>query len=212
MNRKKTDGTTNRDRAIMDIRTMILTGELKPAQRLVENTVAERLGISRTPVREAFRELVQMGLLLSESYKGVRVAEIDLTRIRQAYELRAQIEPFAAELAAERINDAQIDQLRDLNGQLGKLTLGVEKLADINDRFHLAIAEATGNQVLVEIIADLRSRTRGFRIAFHYHPALIEESVREHNAIIAALIERSRTAARTAMAQHVKMGITSTIA
>jgi DNA-binding GntR family transcriptional regulator len=196
----------------MDIRTMILTGELKPAQRLVENTVAERLGISRTPVREAFRELVQMGLLLSESYKGVRVAEIDLTRIRQAYELRAQIEPFAAELAAERINDAQIDQLRDLNGQLGKLTLGVEKLADINDRFHLAIAEATGNQVLVEIIADLRSRTRGFRIAFHYHPALIEESVREHNAIIAALIERSRTAARTAMAQHVKMGITSTIA
>lgn len=196
----------------MDIRTMILTGELKPTQRLVENAVAERLGISRTPVREAFRELVQMGLLLSESYKGVRVAEIDLTRIRQTYELRAQLEPFAAELAAERINDAEIEKLRDLNDRLSNSTLGVEKLADINDRFHLAIAEATGNQVLVEIIADLRSRTRGFRIAFHYHPALIEESVREHNAIIAALIERSRKSARLAMAQHVKMGVTSTIA
>lgn len=190
---------------------MILTGDIEPGQRVTEQSVAERLGISRTPVREAFRELVQMGLLISEPYKGVRAADVDLSVVRQIYEMRANLEPFAAELAASRIKDEDIENLKELNARLARPERGVESIAVSNDEFHLAIAQASRNRVLVDTIADLRARTRGFRIAFHYHPLLIEESVREHQAIIEALIQRSPKLARDAMRQHVKIDITSRI-
>lgn len=207
----KASGTTSRDKAIMDIRTMILTGELKPNQRVTEKTVADRLAISRTPVREAFRELVQMGLLTSEAYKSVRVAEINLTSVREIYELRAKLEPFAAELAASRIDQQGLQRLEELNDQLGRPGQPVERIAKINDQFHLAIAEATQNSTLVATIADLRSRVSGFRIAFHYHPMLVEESVSEHIKIISALSTGSAEAAKAAMSSHVKIDITSRI-
>lgn len=191
---------------------MILIGHLKPNQRLLENELAGRLGLSRTPIREAFRELVQIGLLVSEPYKGVRVADLDLPAIQQIYEVRAVLETYAAELAAQRITDPEIQQLTQLNEQMRGRNQGVAQFAALNDQFHQVLNQATRNQVLLEIIANLRSRVRGFRVVFHYHPVLIESSVREHDEIIAALADRAPQRARDAMSRHIKSLTTELVA
>lgn len=190
---------------------MILTGQLKPNQRLVEADLARHLGISRTPIREAFRELTQIGLLVSEYHKGVQVADIDVETIRNAYEARAELESFAAELAAQRVTDAELEQLTDLNDQMRQPNIGIAIFGVLNDQFHQVLNHATRNQILVEIINSLRVRVRAIRMIFHYHPALINESVRQHDEILAALADHAPQRARDAMRRHVTSGITELV-
>jgi len=202
---------SSRDRVIIEVRNMILTGQLKPNQRLVEADLAQHLGISRTPIREAFRELTQIGLLVSVYHKGVRVANIDIETIRNAYDARADLESFAAELAAQRATDVELAQLVDLNDQLRQPNSGIAVFAVLNDEFHQILNQATRNQILVETINSLRARVRAIRMVFHYHPALIRESVRQHDEILAALADRAPQRARDAMRRHVRSGITELI-
>jgi len=185
---------------------MILSGRLKPDQRLVEKELADSLGISRTPVREAFRELVQIGLLVGEPYKGVRVAGLDLEEIKQNYEVRAEMEGFAAERAARRIGEEEIRRLAGLH-ELIRSGNGVVQLAELNEQFHSIILQAAGNRVLAEIITGLRSRILGFRMVHFHHPALVRRWVDGLGEVLEALRDRSPGRAREAMRQLIASGI-----
>jgi len=187
-----------------------VTGQLKANQHLVEADLSERLGVSRTPVREAFRELVQHGLLVSEPFKGVRVADIDMNEIMQIYEVRANLESHAAALAAERATFAELEHLVRLNDLMRKAYPSNTRCSSLNNEFHQLLGQMSRNKVLAEMISTLRARVGAFRDVFHYHPSLVAESVRGHDEIIAALKERSPDKSRDAMHRHIIRGIRQT--
>lgn len=201
---------TNRDRVILEVRNLFLSGQLKPNQHIVEADLSERLGVSRTPIREAFRELTQIGLLVGEPFKGMRLADIDMSEIRQAYEVRAELEGLTAATAAERINPEELNRLTSLNDEMRRSQRNVARCTSINDEFHLTLGQAAKNKVLAEMVAILRARVGSFRVVFHYHPALVSESIRGHDEILAGLRERSAEKSRAAMRRHIVIGVTQT--
>lgn len=200
--------TTSRDRVIFEIRKLLLSGELKANQHLVEVDLSERLGVSRTPVREAFRDLVQLGLLVAEPYKGVRVADIDVAQIKQLYEVRAHLEGLGAALFAERMTPQELEHLTHLNDEMRKAHRNIPRAIALNDEFHLIVGQVSRNQVLIDIVANLRAKLGGFRMIFNYHPGLVMRSVQDHDTIIAALKERSPEKSRQAMLRHILSGVT----
>lgn len=197
---------TNRDRVILEIRNMFLTGQIRPNQRLVEAELSERLGVSRTPIREAFRELEQLGLLVSEPFKGVRVADIDLNEIKQLYEVRADLEALAASLAAQRMTEPELDRLIKLNEEMHRSLQNPRRGTELNEEFHLVLRQATRNQVLIDLITSIRARIGGFRLIPNY--GMMIKSARGHDEIIAALKERSPERSRQAMHSHIVWGVT----
>lgn len=199
---------TSRDRVIFEIRNLLLTGELKANQHLVEADLSGRLGVSRTPVREAFRDLVQFGLLVSEPFKGVRIADIDLAQLKQLYEVRTNLEGFAATLFTERMTSEDLELLIRINDEMRQAHRNIACAIALNDEFHRAIGWVNRNQVLIEMIATLRAKLGSFRMVLNYHPGLVMRSVRDHDAIIAAIAERPPETSRQAMMCHILSGIT----
>ena len=219
------EGTTER-RALVDklaatLQARVLSGELPSGARLRQEALAEEFGVSRTPVREALRKLQAHGLVDLEPNRGALVRALSAREIRDAYEVRAELEGLAAELAGGRISHEQLDALhgaqRDFRGALdgtvaARTTGGEPSEAEIdrwgraNDVFHQVIQEASGNTVLVEAIRHLhRSFPRDLsRTVLRESTKLLETNVGEHEAILAALEEHDGARARELMALHVR--------
>jgi DNA-binding GntR family transcriptional regulator len=217
--------TTDR-RALVDklaaaLQARVLSGELPSGARLRQEALAEEFGVSRTPVREALRKLQAHGLVELEPNRGALVRALSPLEIRDAYEVRAELEGLAAELAGGRISHDQLDALegaqrdfrRALDHTVAARTKGVEpseresdRWGRANDVFHQVIQEAGGNRVLLEAIRHLhRSFPRDLsRTVLRESTKLLEANVGEHEAILAALGRHDGAAARTLMVEHVR--------
>jgi len=224
------DGVTNRvandRRALVDklaatLQARVLSGELPSGARLRQEALAEEFGVSRTPVREALRKLQAHGLVELEPNRGALVRALSAREIRDAYEVRAELEGLAAELAGGRISHEQLDALhgaqRDfrhaLDHTIGARARGdepseteIDRWGSANDVFHQVIQEASGNPILLEAIQHLhRSFPRDLsRTVLGESSALLETNVGEHAAILAALERHDATAARELMVRHVR--------
>lgn len=222
--------STNADerRALVDslaaqLRARVLDGALPPGTRLRQEALAEEFGVSRTPIREALRQLQASGLVELQHHRGALVRGFSSREIRDAYEVRAELEGFAANLAAQRIRQQELDQLEEaqqrftdaLNRTLaarrdgGAEPMGDDVIRDwgrANDTFHQVIQNATGNQALLATLASLhRSFPRDLsRIVLGESTVLLEQNVREHRAILDAIREGNAHAARELMIQHVR--------
>lgn len=180
--------TTLADHVHQEIRNEILFGRLRPNQHLVESDIAERLNVSRTPVRETLQRLATEGLIVSHRRRWV-VYEHTPTEIREIYETRMALEGFAARLASERAEDRQIAEMqaamRDFEGPSAE----GEGRVEANERFHSLIVAAAGNRRLAEEI--LRSRRYYFNVslASQYTPTDIETSQQEHVDLLSAIVE-----------------------
>ncbi|MGO0802558.1 GntR family transcriptional regulator, partial [Clostridioides difficile] len=146
-----------RDVVFENLREAILEGKLKPGQRLMEVQLAEQLGVSRTPVREAIRKLELEGLVVMLPRKGAYVANMSLKDIMDVLEVRASLEGLAAYLAAERISDEDIKKLKDISEEFKKSTLesDVDALLKLDVEFHECIFKATNNKKLIQLINSL---------------------------------------------------------
>jgi len=174
-----------REVVVSQIRAMIIDGELAPGSRLVEGQLAERLGVSRNPVREAIRSLEATGLVDVIPRKGAYVCVIDHTEVRQIQELRVLVEGHAAEMAARGRTDEDLDRLSECleRGRASSLAEDYPSASDWHRDFHFAIVRAAGNPFLTPILDPLRHRTelvftmvvneRG-RIAWDEHEAIYE--------------------------------------
>ena len=188
------------------LRGAILDGALKPGERLMEVQLAEDMGVSRTPVREAIHKLELEGLVLMIPRKGAYVSGISSKDIADVFEVRASLEALAAGLAAERITEEELEALNrfmvqvTINSEVGDF----EKVVQSDTNFHEQIYRASRNNRLVQIINNLRDQIQRFRSASLSHPGRIKETLEEHKNLLEAISERDIITAQTLAQEHIE--------
>lgn len=194
-----------RDVVFNTLRQAILRGELQPGERLMEIQLANKLGVSRTPIREAIRKLELEGLVLMVPRKGAEVADIKEKNLRDVLEVRGALEELAVRLACDKISDGQIDALKQAAEDF-KLTLksgDVTKIAEADVKFHDVIYEATDNRRLVQLLNNLREQMYRYRVEYLKNEAAYPKLMEEHEEIIQKIANREKQAAVDTVCQHI---------
>ena len=191
-------------KAVDALRQMILDGELPPGARLSERALGERLGVSRTPLREALRMLASEGLVRHEPNRGAVVAPLDRADIEATFELLAALEGLAGELAAKRIDAAQLAEIKALHFEMRAHHARGDRAAYFraNQDIHRHIAAAANNPVLVETFERLNARVKRVRYAANLTPERWAKAVEEHERMIATLDARDGAALRAILEAH----------
>jgi phosphonate utilization transcriptional regulator len=192
-----------------EIERLILSGELAPGSKLTEAMLAERLGVSRGPIREAFRILEEGGLVRLEKNRGVFVRSIPLDEAMEIYDLRAMVDESAGRQLAERITTEQARELRTLVEQMERLvkeghnTSASDPYHRMNLAFHDRLVEFVGNRKLVELYRRLVKELSLFRRVNLADGRQIPVSVQEHRAILKAITAGDADGAGRALRAHV---------
>jgi phosphonate utilization transcriptional regulator len=192
-----------------EIERLILDGALPPGSKLTEAMLAERLGVSRGPIREAFRILEEAGLVRLEKNRGVFVRSIPLDEAMEIYDLRAMIDEHAGRELAQRITPSQLKELRGLVEQMEQLvrdghnTSASDPYHALNLAFHDRIIAFVGNRKLIELYRRLVKELSLFRRVNLADGQQIPVSVQEHRAILKAIAAGDAEAAGRAMRAHV---------
>lgn len=194
-----------RDVVFQTLRQAILRGELKPGERLMEIHLAQKLGVSRTPVREAIRKLELEGLVLMIPRKGAVVAEITVTDLEDVLEVRMALEELAVKLACRKITEEQLNAMRQREEIFRKSLYGddVAACAQADMEFHDAIYAATGNSRLVQILNNLREQMYRYRLEYIKDEEKRQILLAEHRKIYRALCSRHVEEAKQAMREHI---------
>ena len=194
-----------RDVVFNTLREAILKGDLKPGERLMELQLASKLGVSRTPIREATRMLEQEGLAVTTPRKGAEVAKMTLKDMEDVLEIRDALDELAVRIACQKISDEQLKQLEDMKELFEKSTQtgNVKKIAEADVTFHDVIYEATGNPKLVTLLNNLREQVYRYRVEYIKDPKNYPTLIAEHEAILESLKNRDVKNAVEAMHVHV---------
>ncbi len=194
-----------RDVVFNTLRQAILRGELKPGERLMEIQLANKLGVSRTPIREAIRKLELEGLVLMIPRKGAEVAEITEKSLRDVLEVRRALEELAVELVCVKITDEQIQDLKgaaeDFKASLkeGDIT----RIAEADVKFHDVIYMATDNQKLIQLLNNLREQMYRYRVEYLKRSDFHQQLIDEHEEIIETIENGQKERAVQVVCQHV---------
>jgi len=195
-----------RDVVFNTLRQAILYGKLQPGERLMEITLANQLGVSRTPVREAIRKLEIEGLVLMIPRKGAQVAPITEKDLNDVLEVRLGLEELAMHCACERVDEEQLEQI--LAAQRGfeasLRTSDLAHLAKTDEEFHELIYQATGNRRLIQMINNLREQMYRYRIEYLKDFNIGETLNEEHKELYSALQNRDADRALSCMKKHIK--------
>ena len=192
------------------LRQAIRDGILPPGERLMEIPLAEELGVSRTPIREAIRILEQEGLIVMIPRRGTYVADMSLKDVAEVFELRSILEELAAELAAERITNEEIEALEQHLVEIGNYMNenNLDKVVQADILFHEILYKASRNDRLVEMINNLREQTLRFRTLSMSQTGRLAKTWDEHRQLVEAIsdrdVERARQIARIHMEESEK--------
>lgn len=194
-----------RDVVFNTLRQAILTGEFMPGERLMEISLADRLGVSRTPVREAIRKLELEGLVVMIPRKGAEVAKITERDLKDVLEVRCSLEELSATIACDRITEAGKEELGRSLIAFKEAVKGGDNMTivDKDVEFHDVIYEATSNPRLIQILNNLREQIYRYRVEYikdiSYHDVL----VREHEEIVDAIMNNDKELVQKIMHQHI---------
>ncbi|SFD94008.1 GntR family transcriptional regulator [Paracidovorax konjaci] len=189
------------------LRQRIFQRQLEPGSWIDELKIAEEFGISRTPLREALKVLAAEGLVTMKVRRGAYVTEVSDKDLRDVYHLLALLESDAARVVAGRASDAQMRELEALHAELSAAVADRERFFSVNERFHMRLLELADNRWRNQMVADLRKVMKLNRHNSLLRQGRIEESLREHGDILAALQARDAEAAATAMLGHFSQGL-----
>ncbi|WP_170327640.1 GntR family transcriptional regulator [Ruegeria arenilitoris] len=181
----------------------IREGTLLPGERLRETELSERLSVSRTPIREAIRQLEADGLVTHIPRQGATVRSLDYAEIMELYEMRAVLEGTAARLAARAASDVELDELDILNDRLAEAGTGPDA-AQINRVFHATLLDAAKNRFLAKSMLSLQKALLILGPSQLLDSERSEAAVAEHRRIMAALKARDGSAAETEMRAHIQ--------
>ena len=195
-----------RDVVFNTLRQAILRGELQPGERLMEIQLAQRLGVSRTPVREAIRKLELEGLVLMIPRRGAEVAEITRQDLEDVLEVRAALEELAVKDACEHITDELLQDLKKAANEFKRSLEGTDLVAcaEADIHFHEIIYAATNNKRLVQMLNNLREQMYRYRMENLKDKRTYRTLVEEHDAIRRALKKHDKEKAGAAINVHIE--------
>jgi len=188
------------------IRDMIVEGDLNPGERLSEKELCKQFGISRTPLREALKVLASEDLVELPPNRGAHVSQITAADVAERFEVLSSLEQLAGELAAERASKKDIEQIAKVHERMVRHYKKSERheYFVLNQRIHNGIIELSGNSVLATTHASLMSKVRRVRYLALQSQDRWDEAVREHEEILAALIERNSKRLGEVIRLHVR--------
>ncbi len=200
--------------AIDRLRELIFQGELTPGSRLNERLLAQRLGISRTPLREAFKLLAAEGLVELLPNRGAIVAQLDAVRIGETLQVMGALEALIGELACRQASDASIDEVRALHFEMRAAHARRDLAAYFrhNQSIHLRLAEAAGNAILAQTYRQLNANVRRVRYMANLSAERWDAAVREHDAILDALSMRDGERLKSLLSEHLAHKTASVLA
>lgn len=174
-----------RESVFATLRQAILHGELKPGERLLEISLSEKLGVSRTPIRDAIKMLEDEGLVTIKPRHGAIVASITEQNLKDVLEVRKDLDAFSCALACDRIGKEQLAKLKDACDAFDQATQSrnAGEIAKADVAFHSVIVEATGNRKLFEIISSLSEQMYRYRFEYIKDISDYENLVQEHRQI-----------------------------
>lgn len=194
-----------RDVVFNTLRRAILKGELEPGERLMEIALANKLGVSRTPIREAIRKLELEGLVVMIPRKGAEVARITEKDLRDVLEVRTSLEKLAIELACDRVTEDDINDLKlackDFEESFSKDDLTT--IAEKDVAFHDIIFRATKNARLIQILNNLREQMYRYRLEYLKDTQSHNRLVEEHQKIVDAIIDKNKEEAVRLIQEHI---------
>lgn len=201
---KNLDDLPRGERAYRHIRSAIQNGTLQPGERLREVELAESIGLSRTPVREALARLESDGLVIHDATRGIVVAELDYSMVTELYYMREVLEGTAARLTARHASEVEISILEDLCHQYEE-SLGDEaKLAVSNRQFHDTLYRCSHNRYLVNMLTVLHDALSLLGSTTLGDPERAAETLKEHEAVVEAIRNRDADGAEQALRTHIR--------
>ena len=195
-----------RDVVFNTLRQAILRGEMEPGERLMEIQLAQKLGVSRTPIREAIRKLELEGLVIMIPRKGAEVAHITEKDMRDVLEVRCTLEELAVALACKNVTPERIMDLRAANKvfESAIVSKDVVNIVDADVQFHDTIYAMTDNDMLIQIINKLREQMYRYRLEYVKDARTHSILINEHNDIIQKLADKDVEGAKMFMRQHIR--------
>jgi DNA-binding GntR family transcriptional regulator len=189
------------------LRTEILEGRLEPGAELIEVALAEQLGVSRGPLREAIGRLAAEGLVTVSPRRGAVVRSLSKEEFLELYQVREALERMAVQLAVPRLNDEQFDELAALNEEMEAHARRdeVESFFEANLAFHARLLEASGNGKLEELYRQLLGQLGRYRLRSLMLRGNLKRSVAEHKAILRAARRGDAERAAQLMAEHIRV-------
>lgn len=188
------------------LREAIIVGELKPGERLMEVQLAEKMGVSRTPVREAIRKLELEGLVDMIPRKGAHVAELSVKNIMDVLEVRASLDGLATMLAAARMTQEELKELKHVYTQFVTYTEKENLQGSIKKdvEFHDIIYRSSRNEKLIQIASNLREQVHRFRVIYLKDYSSPKDLIREHTDIYEAILGKDPDKAQIAAQTHIR--------
>jgi DNA-binding GntR family transcriptional regulator len=187
-----------------ELRRALVTGELKPGQPIRQEAIAENLGVSRVPLREALKILEGEGQVVHQPHRGYLVAKLSLPDLLEVYRIREILEAEAARSAVEKLTDADIELIVHAQHDVETASAqgDLQAMTAANRRFHFAIIDGCQMTRLVHIIRNLWNTTDAYRSVYYNSPANRERVEREHSEIVQALLHRDAERLIEALAEH----------
>ncbi|MCH5339233.1 MAG: GntR family transcriptional regulator [Acetatifactor sp.] len=194
-----------RDVVFNTLRQAILIGELKPGERLMEIHLADRLGVSRTPIREAIHKLEREGLVTIVPRRGAEVAQITEKSMNDVLEVRRALDALCVELACDRITEEGLEDLRAAcdNFEQCVKTKDSKKIAQADVALHDIIVQATGNQRLIQLVNNLSEQMYRYRFEYIKDSSQHETLVEEHRIIYQSIVRKDKETAAEAARTHI---------
>lgn len=203
--------TTAQENVLQQLRLLIASGELRPGQQVVQDSLAQSLGVSRVPLREALKVLEGEGQVTYHRHRGYFVANLSVTDLVEVYRIRAILEDEALRVGIPLITDEQITEIESLAADVRKASTAqdVARISAANRAFHFAVFEASNLPRLVRLIRNLWDATDAYRAVFFASMPNREHMNDEHDALLRALKNRDVVAAIAAQHAHREGSVTA---
>jgi DNA-binding GntR family transcriptional regulator len=195
--------SVNSIRITKEIEEAILSGQLKPRERLIEMDLISQFGVSRTVIREALKRLEAKGLIRTTPYRGAVVADLTIEEIEEIYFVRAELEKIAARLVIKHITPKEVQHLKRLSMEVERhLREKTHQMIEVDSEFHRMIFKACRNRYLYDMIDFLRTKAHIVRFNAWSLLHRIEESIVEHREMIKAIEERNLSQFEKLIVKH----------
>ncbi|GAK10671.1 GntR family transcriptional regulator [Geomicrobium sp. JCM 19039] len=203
---KRIENLSIRETVFQQIRQAILMQDIQPGEKLTEAEIAEQLGVSRTPVREALHKLEQENLVEIHPRRHCKVIGITPSAIREINMIRAQLEPTAARHATTRLSDHELNYIGGLLEKSRRHSdeADIKGLVEIHDQFHQTIVQGSNLPRITTILENMHEYIVSFRTSYMSRPELVQRSIEEHEAIYLALKNRDEDLVEELFKKHLE--------